>query len=950
MSSFGQYNFDAQQFIKPPLAYGPFTRWWWPGNDVSARELIREVNLFAQNRFAGVEIQPLTVGINPVGKRINIVNTWDTPSFYENVSAVMKAALKTGLTVDMNGGSGWPMGGSFLKQTESLLTLDVADTVVNGGMQLDMPVPVIKSDYSKILRSGRIIYNKTDLSLAKLQTITAARIVKQENGKTQLDSASIQVLDAYLQLGKLVWTVPKGSKWKIMSFYALPDGEKPTYIATGATSWVTDHLDSNAVKKSYQYLFGTRTGLNKYYGKPFRAIFNDSKEFIASRHFSKDFLDYFKQHRKYDIRPWLAVNAITGYNNAYSFGRDTIPVNVFSDEDWRLRYDFNLTISDLYKKHFLNSSRNWMEQRGLQHRTQEYGIRVDIIGASGLASIPEAEQLSFGGSEGFVKLVTSGAHLYNKPVISQETLVFSGGAGMTTPEKIKAYANKSFAAGINQLVYHGSSYKYQTGEYGIEGWSTWSTPFRTFNYGSDMNESNNYWKYIGEINTFIARSQYALRAGKPVADVLVYFPFIDFEPAQMFKNPEETLLSGSFNYTKTTEKSALSISETTNLTFIQQWFKEVWPLLNRLEAMGITWDYVNDESLLKADVVKNLIQIRGNQYKALIVPYAPYMPLESAKQTDILSAKGAQLLVLGNSPVRQPGFSAYQQNDLKVKNYFENILKKTNADQITDLKEFDVWSVNLSRPIRFNQSYDFMRQLQREMVDGSRLHFLWNRTGTPETIALTLDKKYGSSYWLDPENGRIVKNESHQVAFKLQPYSSIILYATVKSAIPAKLLSKRVSVTTATEQVTEIKNWNIKAGSQLLQNRALFDWRSNDGFKYLSAVGTYIASFSINPQKNKLYTLALGNVYFSAEVYINEKFVGKRIWPPYTLDVSGFIKQGTNTIKVLVTPSDRNFFVGQGAKGDPKYSQYKNLEKTLLPAGLLGPVVISESTLPSQSN
>jgi hypothetical protein len=354
--------------------------------------------------------------------------------------------------------------------------------------------------------------------------------------------------------------------------------------------------------------------------------------------------------------------------------------------------------------------------------------------------------------------------------------------------------------------------------------------------------------------------------------------------------------------------------------------------------------------LLKADVVKNLIQIRGNQYKALIVPYAPYMPLESAKQTDILSAKGAQLLVLGNSPVRQPGFSAYQQNDLKVKNYFENILKKTNADQITDLKEFDVWSVNLSRPIRFNQSYDFMRQLQREMVDGSRLHFLWNRTGTPETIALTLDKKYGSSYWLDPENGRIVKNESHQVAFKLQPYSSIILYATVKSAIPAKLLSKRVNVTTATEQVTEIKNWNIKAGSQLLQNRALFDWRSNDGFKYLSAVGTYIASFSINPQKNKMYTLALGNVYFSAEVYINEKFVGKRIWPPYTLDVSGFIKQGTNTIKVLVTPSDRNFFVGQGAKGDPKYSQYKNLEKTLLPAGLLGPVVISESTLPSQSN
>ena len=52
-------QFNADNFSNPPLKYAPMTRWWWPGNDVKASELRREVNLFADNHFGGVEIQPL---------------------------------------------------------------------------------------------------------------------------------------------------------------------------------------------------------------------------------------------------------------------------------------------------------------------------------------------------------------------------------------------------------------------------------------------------------------------------------------------------------------------------------------------------------------------------------------------------------------------------------------------------------------------------------------------------------------------------------------------------------------------------------------------------------------------------------------------------------------------------------------------------------------------------
>ena len=70
-------------------------------------------------------------------------------------------------------------------------------------------------------------------------------------------------------------------------------------IAKRKAGYVFNHFDSLQVKKNYDYLFGERTGLAPYFGKPIRAIFNDSYEFKANRHFSDDFIRFFKQQRGY---------------------------------------------------------------------------------------------------------------------------------------------------------------------------------------------------------------------------------------------------------------------------------------------------------------------------------------------------------------------------------------------------------------------------------------------------------------------------------------------------------------------------------------------------------------------------------------------------------------------------------------------------------------------------
>ena len=53
---FPKYDFNINNFQTPSLEFAPFARWWWPGNYVTKEELKREINLFADNRFGGVEI------------------------------------------------------------------------------------------------------------------------------------------------------------------------------------------------------------------------------------------------------------------------------------------------------------------------------------------------------------------------------------------------------------------------------------------------------------------------------------------------------------------------------------------------------------------------------------------------------------------------------------------------------------------------------------------------------------------------------------------------------------------------------------------------------------------------------------------------------------------------------------------------------------------------------
>ena len=94
--------FSPEKFMTPELEFGPLTRWWWPGNDVEKDELKRELQLFADNHFAGVEIQPMSLVMPTKGKgRADRIMSYDTPLYYSNLATVMEEARRLGLIVDL---------------------------------------------------------------------------------------------------------------------------------------------------------------------------------------------------------------------------------------------------------------------------------------------------------------------------------------------------------------------------------------------------------------------------------------------------------------------------------------------------------------------------------------------------------------------------------------------------------------------------------------------------------------------------------------------------------------------------------------------------------------------------------------------------------------------------------------------------------------------------------
>jgi hypothetical protein len=118
------------------------------------------------------------------------------------------------------------------------------------------------------------------------------------------------------------------------------------------------------------------------------------------------------------------------------------------------------------------------------------------------------------------------------------------------------------------------------------------------------------------------------------------------------------------------------------------------------------------------------------------------------------------------------------------------------------------------------------------------------------------------------------------------------------------------------------------------------------GLSSLSGEAAYEKTFRVDPSfLGKRIELDLGQVGVTAEVWVNDKRVGERVWAPFQFDVSQYLHSGENRVKIAVTNSDSN----RRAEADAmRYIQERDLPggraavymESLSLNGLIGPVTL----------
>jgi hypothetical protein len=985
-------------------------RWWWTGTDVEKEELLREVRELDEAGCLGGEIQAFMIGVpgnlskkDPA--RYERLHRFMEPYYYEMVKAVLDEAAVRGMTFDLTVGSAWPAGGVHVSKEDSLKMLLMGSKVVKGGRPYKGPAPRFRKPiFYRILElANRIIdlpmkakFYRQDMKLVK---VTAARPIGKP-GRVRsmrpkmayIDVESvIDLTDRVRADGVLEWDVP-GGKWQIFAFYAGPAGTMPVADSRQdpeRESLVVDHLKRGPIEKHLERHLGrAREYFGGHFGSTLRAFFTDSLELASEWMWTDGFLDEFKSRRGYDLSPYLPVNYVPGRDNTYARMLFKAQKPCFDFPDGmgeRIRHDYEQTVSDLFAERFVQAMTDWANANGLKSRIQAYGIRADTLKVYGISHIPETEQLYAGGMMDFLRLAGSAGLIYDKPIVTAESLVWNTRDYLTTPLKWKVAADRLFVSGVNRMIYH--AFPYQHPDYPYPGYNPWSSPYAGMEqmcFSANFSRTNTFWEYFPKMNGYITRCQWALQQGKTVCNVGLYYPLFNY-PHNPLKGEE--MVGGYLDeFDAPLPKRAFGGRVPKKLSAEEKWLQMMIGAADNLLEHGYNYTHVNPESLLSARIQNGKIVIGAARLEAIVMSRVEKVTVEVARKLKEIADSGIPVIFIGQVPDRQPGFFNYKESDAIVARVMGD-MKEKHKDVIG---AHDSLADHLGRRgvkpgVSFEVPQPTIHYIHKS-GDGMDYYFLRHSKREPISISVSFPHPNYVPYLLDPWTGEAkeaaqyeVRDGSIRMSIAFPPFGStiiafrpsqpslhvtasdlsvlredrgIIAYADTAGEYKFALGdgSKRAfQVGSDIPGRIELDRWHLKTELRdhhgvtrvfELELNDLKDWREIPELKYCSSKGVYTARVNLDSsylQPDLRLILDLGRVQDAAVVQVNGQTLDPLLVFPYAADVTSYLRAGENQITVTATPTLRNRLIGYGKSGGKNWRRFKK-RKEFAPSGLIGPV------------
>ena len=590
----------------------------------------------------------------------------------------------------------------------------------------------------------------------------------------------------------------------------------------------------------------------------------------------------------------------------------------------------------------------------------------------------------------FLKLAGSAGLIYEKSIITAESIVWNQRNYMTTPLKWKVAADRLFISGINQMIYHG--FPYQNPLFPYPGFCGFSTPYlpHPMNFSSNFSKMNPFWEVFPIMNEYITRCQYILQHGKTISNIAIFYSLFNYCDAVLKK---EELIGGYLDENDAPlAKDAFEahVKKKEKLDVNDKWTLSLLKLGDNLTSNGFFYAHVNEECVLNCRVKEKKILIGGAEFEALILPNIDKISLNILNKLSEIANSKIPIIFINKLPDKQPGFLNYEKNDKEIKNSINELLKTRKIHLIKEnenISEFLMAKFSIKPGILYDDAQSSIYYIHKK-TENSDYYFLRHSKNQPVKICIKFPHIDKVPFILDPWTGEIYqvaqyKREKEYIKMDIyfESYGSLIIEFKKRYeelyVLESPLRSKRINneiisyinepgeyiikLSNGTEKLVEIKNgkiititiknWHLKTNIRdhlgnlkpiEMDLEELKDWRNIPELKFCSSKGVYSSKFELTEhyiQDNLKIILYLGRVHDTVVVKLNGIELQPLLVYPYKIDITSYVKIGKNNIEIEITPTLCNRLIGYGKKGGKNWKNHKK-RKEFMPSGLIGPVII----------
>lgn len=895
-------------FKNPPVDSHLFVRWWWNGNRLTEKELLRELDVMKEAGIGGVEINPIAFPhhADPGGYE---AMTMFEDNWLEMLEIALKGAKERGIICDMIVGSGWPFGGEFLEKHEQtqMVTIETIDLEGNRTYSftrdelLKKIDPHLHSKHDKVYK---------DLLMVRLVPAKSKEFTERSD---LLSTFKGEVLTVDVPTGNyiLYYVV------KLTGYMAVING------APGAAGPVLNHYSKPAVENYLNRISGYITGKIGDMGNYIRAMFCDSME-LEGANWNDDLPDEFEKRRGYSLLPYLPfVLKKTGHMGNpldENYGTE-FPEGVLQEIE-RVRLDFYQTRLELFRERFIHPFNEWCHKNNVLSRAQAYGRGYHPLEASMEIDIPECETWlghSIGsdypdtGLAGRAptmvnKYVASGSVLAGKKIVSCEEITNTSMVFMATLERIKIAGDQSNISGVNHSILHG--FNYSPPDIPFPGW---------IRYGTWYNERNTWWPWFRYWSDYKARISYVLQNAVPQANIAVLQPLLDL---WLKKGPQRD-------------------------PFPNDWYPEyqnnIWEAIHQ---NGGGCDYVSEKIINEAEFGDGRMTYGKRQYKALILPGIETLSPETAQKISAFADAGGKVIFIAKTPFKSPVFLNNKKKDEEVESTIANLINagKQNvvvypAPEDDPIRWFGKMQkeLGLNPYVRFSTTNKYLSQSSYKLGENP-VYFIAN-TSLAKTITVNAEfykvEGFNPCLW-DAETGEKYKypvNENGSIDLYLPPATSRLLVFEKNLKAEEYTEMKPESLSYEITGSWEIELNHINGGTDQIEMPGLTDLIDNERTKHFA--GTAVYKKTIQVDTNEYNYLDLGEVKGISEVLVNGKPLGTRWYGAHIYPIQDHLSEGKNDITIRITTLTGNYLKGQ--KDNPVAQRWTG-GQSYSSMGLMGPV------------